>query len=64
MKEGEQYVIHAQRHGLITPAQGAVLRRHVRHHSRAHMYIMLRLIINVHNSIPTAHTEAMRLVGK
>ena len=63
-REGEQYVANAARNGVITQAQAQVLRRHARHHSRTHMFVMLRLIINDRLPIPAAHREAVRLVGK
>ncbi len=64
MREGEQYVTQAYRNGLITQAQHAALRRHARHHSRTHMYMMLRLTTRDKMPLPAAHREAMRLVGK
>ena len=64
MREGEQYVENAAKNGAITRPQAEVLRRHARHHSRTHMFVMLRLIINDRKPIPVAHREAVRLVGK
>ncbi len=68
MREGEKYVFDAYRNGLITAAQASALKRHARHHSRAHMCMMLRLIIGSSSGerldLSTAHTVCTRLVGK
>ena len=64
MKEAELYVTRSFRNGLITAAQASALRRHARHHSRAHMFVMLRLTINDRKDLAAAHREAMRMVGK
>ena len=64
MKEGEQYVINAHQNGLITLPQCAALRRHARHHSRTHMYMLLRLITKDKKPMPVAEKEATHLVGK
>ena len=64
MKDAEMHVNGAWRNGLITQAQASLLRRHARHHSRAHMFVMLRLIVNQRKDFTTAHREASRMVGK
>ncbi len=58
------YVTGALRNGFITAAQVSVLRRHARHHTRAHMAAMLRMIINERTDFQTAHRRATQLVGK
>ena len=64
MKEAETYVTAAFRNGHITQAQASILRRHARKHTRAHMFVMLRMMINDRKDFSTAHRDAMRLVGK
>ena len=64
MKEAESYVTATYRNGFITQAQASALRRHARHHTRAHMFVMLRCIVNDRKDFSTAHREATRLVGK
>ena len=58
------YVTGVYRNGCITSAQASVLRRHARHHTRAHMFVMLRMIVNERKDFTQAHQDAMRLVGK
>ena len=64
MKEAETYVTAAFRNGHITQAPASILRRHARKHTRAHMFVMLRMMINERKDFSTAHRDAMRLVGK
>ena len=64
MKEAETYVTAAFRNGHITQAQASILRRHARKHTRAHMFVMLRLIVNDRKDFTTAHREAIRMVGR
>ncbi len=64
MKETEQYVLAAFRHGLITQPQMSLLRKHARHHTRGHMFVMLRLMVSDRKDFTQAHREAMQMVGK
>ena len=64
MREGEEYVFQAFRNGLITQPQFTALKKHARHHSRTHMYMMLRLTTQDKMPLVAAHKESMRLVGK